>query len=161
MDVGKKALKSLLRISPKSEEIVSTLSEDFEKFAEAEINNASKTIREYAEVLKLKIPEYKSESSERFEDALQVPVKLYRGPYSTRPWVKKLSQGDQEALRKLNKRHGIQYGGPSTQALYWTDGHRDLAEISHLLELETGETNLQYLIEYYKFMEKMGLIKFT
>ena len=161
LDVGKKALKSLLRISPKSEEIVGTFCLELEKFTEAEVNNASTAIREYAEVLGFNIPVYKPESSERSEGALKVPVKLHRGPYSTRPWIKKLSQGDQEALRKLNKRHGIRYGGPSTQALYWTDGHRNLAEISRLLELETGETNLQYLIEYYRFMEKMGRIKLT
>jgi hypothetical protein len=60
----------------------------------------------------------------------------------------------------MNKKHGIEHGGPSTLALYWTDGTKRISEISQLVELESGSTNLEYLIEYYGFLEKMRLIKF-
>ena len=89
-----------------------------------------------------------------------VPVKLYRGPLSSRPFIRSLSPEDQEALRQLNTKHGIVYGGPSTIALYWTDGSRSISEISRLVELGTGSTNLPYLVDYYGFLERGGLAEF-
>jgi hypothetical protein len=65
-----------------------------------------------------------------------------------------------EALRQLTKKHGVTYGGPSTLALYWTDGSRSIREISRLVELETGETNLPYLVEYYWFLVRSGRVEY-
>jgi hypothetical protein len=47
-----------------------------------------------------------------------------------------------------------------TLALYWTDGERDLLEISELVELEEGSVNLEYLKEYYEWLKKLELITF-
>lgn len=44
-------------------------------------------------------------------------------------------------------------------ALYWTNGDRDLLEISKLVELETNQRDLEYLIEYIKLLEKMSVIE--
>ena len=46
-----------------------------------------------------------------------------------------------------------------TLAMYWTDGVRSLYEISELVRLERGETDLGYLVEWYGYLERMGLVE--
>jgi len=42
--------------------------------------------------------------------------------------------------------------------MYWTDGGRSLLEVSRLVELEAGRTDLEYLTEYYRLLCAMGLV---
>lgn len=51
------------------------------------------------------------------------------------------------------------FWGPTTAALYWTDGKRNLAEIIKLTELETGHSNFDW-VGYFKFLEKHGYVDF-
>jgi len=87
-----------------------------------------------------------------------VPKRLFRGPPSTRPWVRKLSVEDREALWRLGKDHpeGRSLG---TLAMYWADGERSLLEVSGLVELEAGKTDLEFLVKQFKLLEKMGLVE--
>jgi aminopeptidase YwaD len=159
---GEEALRSILRLSPESKSIVEIMVEQLNKESDIEQNRATETLNAYAKMLGLiEIPKYKPEKKEKPRGAQRIPVKLYRGPFSTRSWISKMSEGDRESLRALNKKHKFEHGGPSTLALYWTDGNRSIEEISHLVELESGETNLEYLVDYYGFLEKMGLIRFN
>jgi hypothetical protein len=43
--------------------------------------------------------------------------------------------------------------------MFWTDGIRNLLEISKLVELESGKKDLEYLVRYYEFLQKMGLLE--
>jgi len=43
--------------------------------------------------------------------------------------------------------------------MYWTDGVRSLHEISELVRLERGETDLEYLVAWYGYLERMGLVE--
>ena len=70
----------------------------------------------------------------------------------------KLSEEDREALRKFQRDHR-ESSGVTSPALYWTNGERNLLEVSELVELETGKTDLEFLVGYYEFLEKMGSIK--
>jgi len=45
-----------------------------------------------------------------------------------------------------------------TYALYWTDGCRDLAEISRLTELESGWSDLDLLVKVFSRLEAGGLV---
>jgi hypothetical protein len=161
VSIGIQAIKSVVRISPDSRWIVDTLSDELRELGKRELKISNQIIEAYTEKNNISITEYLRDPNDIPDESSKIPEKNYRGPISTRPWIKKLTKEDQEALRQLNKKHGIRYGGPSTQALYWTDGNRDLKEISRLLELETGKSNLEYLIGYYDFLEKMGLIIFV
>ena len=51
-------------------------------------------------------------------------------------------------------------GVQGTLALYWTDGKRNLLEISELVELEAGSVNLEYLKDYFEWLMKLELITF-
>lgn len=156
---GKEAIQSTHRICPNSKPLLDHLCTELEKSGKAVTEGASKSIHDYATGIGLTIPEYKPEKKSIPRGAEIIPEKLYRGPLSSRPWMVKLSGEDKEALRMLNKKHGVTYGGPSGLALYWTDGKRSLYEISELIELEVGSSNLDYLVEYYPFLVRLGLVK--
>ena len=92
------------------------------------------------------------------ETALIIPRRRFRGPVSTRSWVRKLDEPDRDAfwrLEKENRENTIL----DTLAIYWADGKRDMLEISRLVELEAGRCDLRYLLERFRFLEKMGLIE--
>jgi hypothetical protein len=44
-------------------------------------------------------------------------------------------------------------------ALYWCDGHRNLAEVIRLTELELGPQNFDF-VGYFKFLERHGYVEF-
>ncbi|MCK4400383.1 hypothetical protein KAV46_05305, partial [Candidatus Bathyarchaeota archaeon] len=71
---------------------------------------------------------------------------------------KKLSHLERENLRKLGKDHPLGRG-VATSAMYWTDGVRSLHEISELVRLERGVTDLEYLVGWYGYLERMGLVE--
>jgi hypothetical protein len=43
--------------------------------------------------------------------------------------------------------------------MYWADGERSLLEVSGLVELEAGRTDLEFLVKYFRLLGKMGLVK--
>ncbi len=46
-----------------------------------------------------------------------------------------------------------------TTALYWCDGHRNLAQVIHLTRLELGPTNFDF-VGYFRFLRKKGYVDF-
>lgn len=87
-----------------------------------------------------------------------MPKRIYRGPVSLREYTLKLSEQDREDLRKVQQDHR-ESSSLTTLAMFWTDGIRNLLEISKLVELESGKKDLEYLVRYYEFLQKMGLLE--
>ncbi len=159
-EVAAEAMRSIKRIAPNIDGTIGPLTSELMTYADEEYDHAVKVMEDLAEKQGItELPDYEPEEKTLPEGAEKVPEKLYRGPVSSRPWVAKLGKEDREALRGLNKKHNVTYGGPMTLALYWTDGSLSIAEISRMVELESGSTNLEYMVEYFGFMEKMGLVK--
>jgi hypothetical protein len=52
------------------------------------------------------------------------------------------------------------FWGPTTAALYWSDGTRNLAEVIKLTELETGQSNFDW-VGYFKFLERHRYVDFV
>ena len=52
------------------------------------------------------------------------------------------------------------FWGPTTAALYWCDGKRNLAEVIKLTELETGQSNFDW-VGYFKFLQQHGYVDFV
>jgi hypothetical protein len=158
---GIEALRSIERIAPGYHKTINHLISNLKVDAEREFNHAKKILNELANQLGVsEISVHDLEKEEEPKGSDLIPVKLFRGPLSSRPWIKSLDKEDQEAWRQITKNHGISYGGPSTLALYWTNGNRTISEISKLVELETGSTNLPYLVEFYKYLVKGKRAKF-
>jgi len=160
VEVAAEAMRSIKRIAPNSDDVIGPFISALMTYADEEYNHAVKVLEALAEKQGIKeLPDFEEEKKPEPEGVEKIPVKLYRGPVSARPWIAKLSKEDREALHALNKKHKVTYGGPMTLALYWTDGSRSISEISRLVELEKGSTNLEYIVKYFGFMEKMGLVK--
>jgi hypothetical protein len=51
------------------------------------------------------------------------------------------------------------WAGIPTAALYWCDGHRNLAEVIHLTQMELGRTDFDFL-GYFKFLRAHGYVDF-
>jgi aminopeptidase YwaD len=72
-------------------------------------------------------------------------------------------------LMELGKSRRAQYGRwmvrekrsqmIQTLALYWANGNRSIAEISQLVALEMGYTNLSFLKFYFRLLEDAGVIR--
>jgi aminopeptidase-like protein len=157
------AVKTAKRLAPKDKRLeatINTLTADIESSAKAERRIAEVTIRQLAEARgwALKPRRKRLTKLEKEAEAL-VPVRKYRGPVSTRQWVRVLSPEDREAFYQFGKAHkGAQ--GMETLAEYWSDGERNLLEVARLVELESGRCDLGYLVGYFRFLEKMGLLVF-
>jgi hypothetical protein len=52
------------------------------------------------------------------------------------------------------------FWGPTTAALYWSDGKRNLAEVIKLTELEMGQSNFDW-VGYFKFLQQHGYVDFV
>lgn len=52
------------------------------------------------------------------------------------------------------------FWGPTTAALYWCDGKRNLAEVIKMTEMETGQSNFDW-VGYFKFLQKHGYVDFV
>jgi len=159
-EVAAEAMRSIKLIAPDIDGTIGPLTSELMTYADEEYDHAVKVMEDLAMKQGItELPDYEPEAKTLPEGAEEVPEKLYRGPVSSRPWVAKLGKEDREALRALDKKHNVTYGGPMTLALYWTDGSRSISEISRMVELESGSTNLAYMVDYFGFMVKMGLVK--
>ena len=61
------------------------------------------------------------------------------------------------------KREGFPSGAWAsvpTIALYWCDGHRNLAEVIRLTRLELGPSKFDF-VGYFRFLEKHGYVDFA
>jgi hypothetical protein len=52
------------------------------------------------------------------------------------------------------------WAGIPTAALYWCDGHRNLAEVIHLTQMELGPTDFDF-VGYFRFLRRHGYVDFV
>ena len=135
---------------------------DLGRLAKSERRRAEGAIRGFAEVRGLApLPAVRRRLRKLEREAGGiVPRRVFRGPVSLRPWVRRLSREGREEWWRLGKEHP-DCGALGTLAMYWTDGVRSLLEVSGLVELEAGRTDLGYLEEYYRLLREMGLVEYV
>ena len=156
------AVRSVRRLAPEDRRVeaaVERLASEVDAAGHVGLKQAEKTLREYAEAGEKTIARKRKRANKLEREAANIlPRRLFKGPVSTRPWLRKLSAEDREAYWRLGKEHkGSDILG--TLAMYWTDGKRSLLEISRLVELEAGRTDLEYLVEYYRLLCAMGFVE--
>ena len=161
-DRASEAVKSVKRLAPGDkvvEEFTGKLVVDITSLGKIEKKKAESFLQIVAEKKdwgKLK-PRKKRLSKIEKEAAGMIVKRVYIGPLSTRPFLRKLSQDEREAFHDLGKAHPAARGIASI-SLYWCDGKRNLLDVGRLCELETGNTDIEYLVEYYRWMEKIKLV---
>ena len=163
VDRSAAAVRSVKRLAPSDKRLDSAISElvsNLHASAKSESRRAEATIKQLAESKRwaLKLRKKRSTKLEK-EASTMVLVRRYRGPISTRQWAWKMSPEDRNAFYKFGKIHK-EASGIETLAAYWSDGQRNLLEVSRLVELEFGRCDLAYLMGYFRFLEKMGLVEF-
>ncbi|OGD56120.1 hypothetical protein A3K78_09020 [Candidatus Bathyarchaeota archaeon RBG_13_52_12] len=155
------AVRSVRRLAPSDKQLgfaVEDLVADLETTTKSERKHAEATIRQMAEARQWALQPRKKRLTQLEKEASNiVPVRKYRGPVSTRHWVGKLSAEEREAFYLFGKAHKLA-SGLETLAVYWSDGKRSLLEVARLAELESGRYDLAYLMGYFRFLERMGLI---
>ncbi len=162
LDQNIKALQSVRRLNVDDKIYESQERElitELEQVAKFEKIRGEMAIKRIAETKGLStLPKIRKRLDKKELEAQSIVVKrLFRGPVSTRLRVRKLSWEDRDALWKLGRDHPNS-GILGTLAMYWADGKRDLLEISRLVELEAGRTDLQYLMKHFKLLQKMSLV---
>lgn len=160
------AVRSVRRLAdedPRYGAVEERLISELEAAGKTERKLAEKAITDYAEARGLApLPGVRKGRLKKLERKASgiVPRRLFRGPVSVRPWVRKLSREDRDAWWRLGKEHREdQILG--TLAMYWADGERSLLEVSRLVELEAGRTDLEYLVSYFGLLRRMGLVDFA
>jgi len=87
------------------------------------------------------------------------PQRQVRGPIPLNDHLHRLAEGEREAWRQLLKeRPGWAYHTLITLALFWADGQRTLLEIADLVEMESGQRDLELLLAYFRLLEKLGFV---
>ncbi len=162
-EVAVKAVESAARLAPGDEAVeksIEALTGDIRGAAKHGVKMTRDTLETVLEASGVEANKYRKKRRTKLETESMavVPRRLYRGPVSTRGWERKLSEKDREALWRLGKAHP-KGRGVGTSALYWTDGERSLHEVSELVRLERGETDLEYLVEWIRLLEGMGLVE--
>ena len=152
------ALASLKRLSP--EIAIEGWQGEVAEFAGRELARGEEAIgvlakgRDWAELPEEPMPDEWDEKAARI-----VPQRLYRGPISLRPYLRQLSEEEQEQVWQLSQEHKKGFFTLPTLAVYWADGKRSLLEIADLIELETGQRDVELLVEYFQTLDKLNLIE--
>ncbi|MGC8873196.1 MAG: DUF4910 domain-containing protein [Chloroflexia bacterium] len=122
-----------------------------------ELNRAEEALRELFGGL-LPAPEQHQADEWEEKAGRLVPRRVYRGPFSLRHRLQRLSPEERDALRPLLKELG--HSVAPTLAMYWTDGRRTLLEIADRVEAECGVRDVQKLLQYYELAARTGLVVF-
>ncbi|MBN1682592.1 DUF4910 domain-containing protein [Candidatus Bathyarchaeota archaeon] len=164
-DRASEAIKSTIRLAPSNKELESycnNLISDIKESMKIEVKKTKESINLIAKSKNWDEVKPKKKRLTKIEkEAKKIIVnRIFKGTLSTRSWMKKLSDKENEEWREFGKKHtdGRSIGGIS---LYWCDGKRNLLDVSKLCKFETGKTDTEYLVKYYKLMEKIGLVKLT
>ncbi len=157
----KAALHTLGRLAP-VECLVADLQAEVERAAQHELAWAREGVELHARSLGLAalppLPPRDLSEEERRAAGL-VPVRRMRGPIPLRDHLSRLSDGEREAWRQLLKAR--QNGSPhtlTTLALYWADGARSVLEIADLVELESGQRDVELLLAYFQLLARLGFV---
>jgi hypothetical protein len=164
LDRGEEAIKSVRRLALNSliqASFEKSLLSNLKEVATYEQQTAENAIQEYAKMKQLELSTFGEDELERIEMETQkiVPKRVFRGPVSIRPWIRRLSSIERDEWHTFGKKYENVGRVQATLAMYWADGRRNLLEISRLVELEAGSVNLEYLKAYFNWLEKMGLLK--
>jgi len=159
-DRQREAIHSLIRLAPQ-EALAAALTSKVNRAAREEMERAREALQWYARDLGLKeIPSLPPQEPDEWEQQAvsMVPSRLFRGPVPIRSHVHKLTPQERDELHAWLKECGRAYGLLSTVASYWVDGERTLAEIVDLVELETGQRDVQMLVRHFDLLIKLGLM---
>ncbi|PDV97010.1 DUF4910 domain-containing protein [Candidatus Chloroploca asiatica] len=87
-----------------------------------------------------------------------VPRRLYRGPVSLRPHLRRLDPLERETAQAAIRAASDFDSLVADLALFWVDGQRTLGEILNLIELETEVREPEALFAYFDLLVRLDLL---
>lgn len=88
-----------------------------------------------------------------------IPQKVHPGPFYILYHYHHLSNDVRDEWHRLRKEHKDSFSLLPDLSIYWTDGKRNILEITNLIKLETGLYDLPLLWKFYTLLEKIGEIR--
>ena len=157
VDRETQAVLSVLRLVPeqrreKAAKNLAPLVDGLHRFGEEQSNRVRRGVDRRALELGFKVPVKPIAISDpQLNEAAKIVVRRKR--YGTLP------------LDEIppDQREGYPSGaweGVPTIALYWCDGHRNLAEVIHLTRMELGPTDFDF-VGYFRFLRKKAYVDFA
>lgn len=142
----REALASLTRLAPIH---VNDWQSHAQAFAEAEFHRAADALPQ------------KTDNVEVNEEAARlIPRRLFPGPLSLDGYARRLDEAGRDAWWEFGQRIGKEASWTApVLAQYWADGQRTIAEIGRQVALETGMEITSALVEYFRFVERLGLVE--
>jgi hypothetical protein len=161
LDREKAALATLERLAP-VDCLDTDLQTEAEDIVKHELDWAGGAIDLRAAALGLKalpiVPPVQR-SDEEEQASRMVPLRLGRGPIPLREHLGRLEKEDRDGWQALVKeRTGWTHHTQTALALYWADGQRSVLEITDLVELETGQRDVELLLSYFRLLERLGFV---
>ena len=156
------ALDTLRRLWPEGDALIADLQHEVTIAAEHELDRVRAALVQRVSALGLDAlpPVARPEPDEWTTRAgAMIPRRRYPGPASWRDHQHLLSPEERERWRKLVKAR--EKGGRTLPILaqYWADGERTVLEIADLVEMETGQRDVELLVEHFRLLAKMGLVE--
>lgn len=149
VDRHREALMSLTRLAPID---VSNWQASDTDCAKAELAHAVNLLPQK--------PNNVQESEGNEEAARLVPRRRFRGPLWVAAYTSSLDEAGRDEWWELGRR--IREETSETVpvlAQYWSNGQRSVEEISRQIALETGLEATRLLTDYFRFVERLGLIE--
>ncbi|HDQ73002.1 MAG TPA: DUF4910 domain-containing protein [Chloroflexi bacterium] len=142
------ALSSLQRLAAID---VKTYRSQDETFARREVERASDV---------LSPGENQAKTGEEYEEAGRlIPERQFRGPLWLSGHVGRLDERTRDEWHDLSQRLDKETAQTvPVMAQYWADGRRTIAEIGRLIGLTTGFEATPLLLEYFHFLENLGMV---
>ncbi len=162
LDRHKAALRTLKQLAPVACP-VDELQAEAGRTANHELAWAKGFVDLHATTLGLKaLPDLSQDDSAKEQGAADlIPTRQVRGPIPLNDHLHRLTEEEREAWRQLLKeRKGWMYHTLTTLALFWADGARSIREIADLVELESGQRDVELLLAYFQLLEKLGFVTF-
>ncbi|MBC7249798.1 MAG: DUF4910 domain-containing protein [Anaerolineae bacterium] len=161
---GRAALDTLHRLWPEGDGFVADLQHEITIAAEHELDRVRTVLEEHIKALGLTtLPPLPSPEADEWSAKAEamIPRRLYPGPVSWDSHQHLLVPEKRERWRKLVKER--EKGGRTLPILaqYWADGERTVLEIADLVEMETGQRDVELLVEYFRLLAEMGLVELT
>ncbi len=159
---GRAALDTLRRLWPGGDGLIADLQHEITIAAEHELDRVRTVLEGRIKALGLTaLPPLPGAEADEWSTKAEamIPRRLYPGPASWDAHQHLLAPEERERWRKLVKER--EKGGRTLPILaqYWADGERTVLEIADLVEMETGQRDVELLVEYFRLLAEMGLVE--
>jgi len=161
-DREREALSTLRRLDPAADGWLGKAQTVAAQALQAEVTRAEDAIAERARALGLdKLPAVPASPPDAWEEqaARIVPTRKFPGPIPVAEYLHRLPFERREEIRAWQERHKVGRE-MSLLALYWADGKRNLLEIAHLVAMESGRRDTEFLVGYFRLLRELDLLSF-